>query len=157
MAVTKSQKAAEKVVEEAAREKVVATTAATGQGDGGKASTVAAAPPRSTSLKNPSPQVVRILETVTMVDETGVDELQVAVKELMTDREHAEKRRQEDKEEILQAIARLTKDLEVTRGRQQRIKAKMGLEFAVVTTADLGKEDVGHVGQVPFGARDDPE
>ncbi|CAL1355216.1 unnamed protein product [Linum trigynum] len=70
---------------------------------------------------------------VTLVDETGVDELMAALKELMADLAHAERRRQEDKEEILRAIAKLKKYLEVTQERQQRIEATMGLEFEVVT------------------------
>ncbi|CAL1394519.1 unnamed protein product [Linum trigynum] len=88
----------------------------------------------TTSRNSPNP-VTRVLETVRAVDETGLEELQVAVdelqggvKRLMADRELAEKRRQEEMDEIRRALSKLARDVEVRQGKQPRVETTMGLE-----------------------------
>ncbi|CAL1353330.1 unnamed protein product [Linum trigynum] len=131
MAVTKSQKAAEKAAEAAAREKATATT---GQGSGDEGGPAAAAPAVERNPQNPT---TRALESVMVVDETGlkelqiaVGELQVAVKRLMVDREVVEDRRREEMDEIRRTLSKLTLDAEAKQGNPPRIE----------TPVDLGHE-----------------
>ncbi|CAL1413062.1 unnamed protein product [Linum trigynum] len=144
MAVTKSQKAAKKAAEEAAREKETATTAVTtrGSGDeGGPAAAVAAAAAAATAAAAAATAAVaaataaaRAGETVRVVDETGLEEihiamgeLQITVKRLMVEREIAEERRREEMDEIRRALSKLTRDPEARQGNPPGIETLIDL------------------------------